>query len=87
MRLGVEADACAPTRWACVFTGVDLGYLGDSFTSTDTHSDVYLLPPARRFTVLPRVGFELGTRLLRLRSAFEYGQDAAGLQLALMLHL
>jgi hypothetical protein len=68
-----------------VFTGVDLGYLEDSFTSTESDADVYLQPPGHRFTVLPRVGFELGGSMVRLRTALEYGQDAAGLQLALML--
>lgn len=83
-RLGIEADACSSTRRGCVFAGVDLGYLADRYTPAE--SDVEVPLEVQRFVVLPRVGLELGGSTLRLRAALEYGEDAAGLQLALLLH-
>jgi hypothetical protein len=81
-RIGIEADGGLPGGAVCVFGGVDLGLLDETFTF-----DGEMTMSHRSFLILPRAGVEVGGQTIRLRAAVEYNvRTAAGLQLALLLH-
>jgi hypothetical protein len=69
VRAGLEARGCSPSYFACGFGGVDVAYAQTQLVG-GTPAD------SSGMIMIPRIGFDLGSRRVRIRTALELAYDA-----------
>jgi hypothetical protein len=69
VRAGLEARGCSPGYFACGFGGIDVAY-AQTQVMGGTPAD------SSGMLTIPRIGFDLGSRRVRIRTAFEWAFDS-----------